>query len=90
MVSVVFIYLGSDLSKTRPPKATTSPFTSMSHHGGGVIQFVMEIENLDFPNAVRFLAKRANMEVPEDNTPKATTSPFTSMTGNISRFRNLS
>ena len=28
----------------------------------------MEIENLDFPNAVRFLAKRANMEVPEDNT----------------------
>ncbi len=38
------------------------------HHGGGVIQFVMEIENLDFPNAVRFLAKRANMEVPEDNT----------------------
>ena len=30
MVSVVFIYLGSDLSKTRPPKATTSPFTSMT------------------------------------------------------------
>ena len=54
MVSVVFIYLGSDLSKTRPPKATT--------------YFIMEIENLDFPDAVRFLAKRANMDVPEDNT----------------------
>lgn len=37
------------------------------HHGGGVIHFIMEIENLDFPDAVRFLAKRANMEVPEDN-----------------------
>ena len=37
------------------------------HHGGGAIQFVMEIENLSFPDAVRFLAKRANMEVPEDS-----------------------
>lgn len=37
------------------------------HHGGGVIHFIMEIENLDFPDAVRFLAKRANMEVPEDS-----------------------
>lgn len=40
------------------------------HHGGGVIQFVMEIENLGFPDAVRFLAKRANMDVPEDNTDR--------------------
>ena len=38
------------------------------HKGGGVIQFAMEIENLDFPDAVRWLAKRAGMEVPEDNT----------------------
>jgi len=37
------------------------------HHGGGVIHFIMEIENLSFPDAVRFLAKRANMEVPEDD-----------------------
>ena len=37
------------------------------HHGGGAIQFIMEIENLSFPDAVRFLAKRAGMEVPEDN-----------------------
>ena len=36
-------------------------------HGGGVISFIMEIENLSFPDAVRFLAKRANMDVPDDN-----------------------
>ena len=37
------------------------------HHGGGVVNFIMEIENLSYPDAVRFLAKRANMDVPEDN-----------------------
>ena len=36
------------------------------HKGGGVVQFAMEIENLDYPDAVRWLAKRAGMEVPED------------------------
>lgn len=34
--------------------------------GGGVINFIMEIENLSFPDAVQFLARRAGMEVPED------------------------
>ncbi len=34
--------------------------------GGGVIGFIMEIENLSYPDAVRFLAKRAGMEVPDD------------------------
>jgi DNA primase len=33
--------------------------------GGGVINFIMEIENLSFPEAVEFLAKRANMPMPE-------------------------
>ena len=33
--------------------------------GGGVINFVMEIENLSYPDAVRFLARRANIPVPE-------------------------
>jgi len=33
--------------------------------GGGVISFIMEMENLSFPDAVRHLAKRAGMEVPE-------------------------
>ncbi|MBQ7681892.1 MAG: DNA primase [Oscillibacter sp.] len=35
--------------------------------GGGVINFIMEIENLPYPDAVRFLAKRAGLEVPESN-----------------------
>ncbi|BAK98989.1 DNA primase [Oscillibacter valericigenes Sjm18-20] len=34
--------------------------------GGGVINFIMDEENLSFPDAVRFLAKRAGMEVPEE------------------------
>lgn len=36
------------------------------HKGGGVINFQMEIEGLSYPDAVRVLAKRAGMEVPED------------------------
>ena len=36
------------------------------HKGGGVINFVMEIENLSYPDAVRFLAKRVNMTVPDE------------------------
>ena len=35
--------------------------------GGGVVNFIMEEENLPFPDAVRFLAKRAGMEVPEED-----------------------
>ena len=34
--------------------------------GGGVINFIMEIENLSFPDAVAFLARRANMPLPEE------------------------
>ena len=34
--------------------------------GGGVINFVMEMENSSYPEAVRTLAKRVGMEVPED------------------------
>ena len=34
--------------------------------GGGVVNFIMDEENLTFPDAVRFLAKRAGMEVPEE------------------------
>lgn len=33
--------------------------------GGGVISFVMDVENLPFLDAVRLLAKRAGMELPE-------------------------
>ncbi len=36
------------------------------HKGGGVVNFMMEVENLTYPDAVRALAKRAGLEVPED------------------------
>lgn len=35
--------------------------------GGGAIRFVMEIENLSFPDAVRKLADQAGLEVPEED-----------------------
>ena len=36
------------------------------HKGGGVINFMMELEGLSYPDAVRSLAKRSGMQVPED------------------------
>ena len=36
------------------------------HKGGGAINFMMELEGLSYPDAVRKLAQRAGMEVPED------------------------
>ncbi len=36
------------------------------HKGGGAVNFMMEVENLSYPDAVRALAKRAGLEVPED------------------------
>ena len=36
------------------------------HKGGGSINFMMELEGLSYPDAVRALAKRVGMEVPED------------------------
>ena len=35
--------------------------------GGDVITFIMKIENLDYMEAVRFLAQRAGMTMPEDS-----------------------
>ena len=36
------------------------------HKGGGPVNFMMEVEGLSYPDAVRALAKRVGMEVPED------------------------
>ena len=36
------------------------------HKGGSAVNFMMEIEGLSYPDAVRALAKRVGMEVPED------------------------
>jgi len=48
--------------------------------GGDVISFVMRMENLEYPDAIRFLAKRCGVNVPEDNT---------SDTGGVKRSRIL-
>ena len=54
----------------KTPSFSVSPDKQIFHcfgcgKGGGVITFVMEMENLPFPDAVRLLAQRAGMEVPE-------------------------
>lgn len=35
------------------------------HRGGDVIKFISEIEKLNYPEAIRFLAKRVNITIPE-------------------------
>ncbi len=55
----------------KTPSFSVSPDKQIYHcfgcgKGGGVINFIMEIENLTFPEAVEFLARRANMQVPEE------------------------
>ncbi|MCI5832752.1 MAG: DNA primase [Clostridiales bacterium] len=40
--------------------------------GGGVINFIMEIENLSYPDAIRFLARRVNLPVPEEENDGGT------------------
>jgi len=54
----------------KTPSFSVSPDKQIYHcfgcgKGGSVINFIMEIENLSFPEAVEFLARRSGMEVPE-------------------------
>ncbi len=56
----------------KTPSFSVSPDKQIYHcfgcgKGGGVINFIMEIENLSFPEAVEFLAKRAGMPIPEES-----------------------
>lgn len=44
--------------------------------GGSVIQFVMAAENLDFPDALRFLADRAGINLPELGSSEDQTDEF--------------
>lgn len=58
----------------KTPSFSVSPSKQIYHcfgcgKGGSVINFIMEIENLSFPDAVAFLARRVNMTVPDDDTP---------------------
>ena len=55
----------------KTPSFSVSPDKQIYHcfgcgKGGGVINFIMEIENLEFRDAVSFLARRAGMPEPED------------------------
>ncbi|MBE6932659.1 MAG: DNA primase [Ruminococcaceae bacterium] len=38
------------------------------HKGGGALNFIMEIESLSYPDAVRHLARKSGMDVPEDES----------------------
>ncbi len=56
----------------KTPSFSVSPDKQIYHcfgcgKGGGVISFIMGIENLSFPDAVRFLAEKNGMTVPEES-----------------------
>ena len=56
----------------RTPSFAVNPGGQFYHcfgcgKGGGVINFIMEAENLPYPDAVAFLAKRAGMQMPEES-----------------------
>lgn len=56
----------------KTPSFSVSPGKQIYHcfgcgKGGSVINFIMEIENLSFPEAVEFLAKRCGMKMPEQD-----------------------
>lgn len=55
----------------RTPSCSVSPDKGLFHcfgcgAGGDVVTFTMQIENLDYIEAVKFLAQRAGMPMPED------------------------
>ena len=61
----------------RTPSFSVNPDRQIYHcfgcgKGGGVINFIMEIENFSFPEAVEFLAKRVGMELPEQSNDAET------------------
>jgi len=65
----------SPFNKEKTPSFFVSPGKQIfkdfsSGHGGGVFQFVMLYENVDFPTAVRRLAERAGIRIPEESLPE--------------------
>ncbi len=57
----------------RTPSFTVSPSSQLYYcfgcqRGGTVVQFVMEYENIAFPAAIRKLAERAGIPIPEDES----------------------
>ena len=41
------------------------------HKGGSLVNFVMEMERVSYPDAIRMLADRAHMEIPEEIDERA-------------------
>ena len=57
----------------KTPSFSVSPDKQIYHcfgcgKGGGVISFIMEIEGLSYPEAVEFLARRAGLALPQQDT----------------------
>lgn len=62
--------------REKTPSFSVAPAKQMFYcfgcgKGGNVIQFIMYAENLDFVEAVKFLADRARIQLPEDGSREA-------------------
>lgn len=81
----------------KTPSFSVSPDKQIYHcfgcgKGGSVISFIMEIENLSFPEAVAFLANRAGMQLPEqaDDPARKSASGCSRSTGTLRAFSTRS
>ena len=79
----------------KTPSFTVFPNTETFHcfgcgAGGDVISFVMRAENLEYPDAIEFLAKRAGLAMPEDEGGEKTVSRsrYYEMNRDAARFFN--
>ena len=79
----------------KTPSFTVFPNTETFHcfgcgAGGDVISFVMRAENLEYPESVEFLAKRAGLAIPEDGSGEKTVSRsrYYEMNRDAARFFN--
>ena len=64
----------------RTPSFTVFPSTSSYYcfgcgAGGDVVTFVMQTENIEYPEAIEFLAKRAGIKVEENFDKRQTNEP---------------
>ncbi len=55
------------------------------HKGGGFFQFIMDVESLTFPEAVRFIAEKKGIAIPEDT---GQTEDFSSLKGAMKELYN--
>ncbi len=62
--------------KEKTPSFNVTPDKQIFHcfgcgKGGDVFAFLMELEHMTFPEVVKFLAERENIEIPKENDPDA-------------------